>query len=119
MIILLDWQAFGALPTIIIKYKYETRAEEDTLLNNSIKFLTESARLSNLAEIAKVFIKDPDFVHNADSKESSGFLGYTNKVDGTDLIVTLDCNVSLIANVGNESRGPAADNEVKKLINAF
>ena len=133
MIILLDWQAFGALPTIIIKYKYETRAEEDTLLNNSIKFLTESARLSKLAEIAKVFIKDPDckeaflgleklifrVVHNADSKESSGFLGYTYKVDGTDLIVTLDCNVPLIANVGNESRGPVADNEVKKLINAF
>ncbi|EFC47866.1 predicted protein [Naegleria gruberi] len=96
----------SALPTEI---KYGDRSAEDTLLNNCIKFLIESPRLSNMSEIAKVLIKEPDckdacmglerlifrVVHNADSKEASGFLGYSNKVNGTELVVTLDCNLSL------------------------
>ncbi|EFC42836.1 predicted protein [Naegleria gruberi] len=114
MIILLDWASLAALPTET-KYKYGDRFAEDTF------------------EIAKVFIKDPDckdafmgleklifrVVHNADSKESSGFLGYSYKVNGTDLVVTLDCNLTLIMKVANERQSPSADSEAKKLINAF
>ena len=102
MIILLDWASLAALPTET-KYKYGDRFAEDTLLNNCIKFLTECPRLSNMGEIGKVFIKDPDckeafmgleklifrVVHNQDSKDSSGFLGYSYKVNGADLVVTL------------------------------
>ncbi|EFC48589.1 predicted protein [Naegleria gruberi] len=132
MIILLDWASLAALPTET-KYKYGDRFAEDTLLNNCIKFLTECPRLSNMSEIAKVFIKDPDckdafmgleklifrVVHNAESKESSGFLGYSYKINGVDLVVTLECNLTLVMKVANERQSPSADSEAKKLINAF
>ncbi|EFC46824.1 predicted protein [Naegleria gruberi] len=123
MIILLDWASLAALPTET-KYKYGDRFAEDTLLNNCIKFLTESPRLSNMSEIAKDAFMGLEklifrVVHNADSKESSGFLGYSYKVNGTDLVVTLDCNLTLIMKVANERQSPSADSEAKKLINAF
>ena len=133
MVFLLDWDSVTSLPGDL-KYKFGSWDTEDApAVTGVVKFLMKSRRIARLcSDIPEEFMKDPDckeaflgltkmtlkIVHNP-NKEANDFEGYSYKVNGTELDVTLECNVPVLMTEGNCGYLPSSDTEAEKLMHSF
>lgn len=133
MILLIDWDSLSNIPAEL-KYKYGDTDNEEKALDNIMKFLKNSSRLKSLGDLVIwEFVQDSDckeafqvldklifrVVHNENDMDHSGAHGYTYQVKGSELIVTLECNVTQVIQYQYEGWTVDRFEEVKKLMACF